>query len=108
MACYPFLHTHASSLSVGGLIAINNDATVISFDFEAVPDTKGCKKACLLNAENGAEMTAFGCVTAALEIGSHTCTTSWLMSPLLLGWIFWIPLMLLFTRGREILELEGI
>lgn len=38
-------------------------------------DTKGCKKACLLNSEDGEEMTAFGGDTATLQIGSHT--TSW-------------------------------
>lgn len=36
---------------------------------------EAAKKVCLLNAENGAEMTAFGGVTATLQIGSHT--TSW-------------------------------
>lgn len=61
------------------------DATVISSDFASVAgiDTRsrGCKKACLLNAENGAE-TAFGGVTATLQIGSHT-TSCLSISPLL-------------------------
>lgn len=53
------------------------DATVISSDFASVAgiDTKGGKRACLLNAENGAEMTAFRGVTATLQIDSQT--TSW-------------------------------
>lgn len=60
-----------------GVIDTEADATIISSDFPSVTgiDTKGFKKACLINAENGAEMTAFGSVTATLQIGSHT--TRW-------------------------------
>lgn len=60
-----------------GVVDTGAVATVISSDFASVAgiDTKGCKKACLLNAEDRAEMTAFGSVTATLQIGSHT--TSW-------------------------------
>lgn len=53
------------------------DATVISSDFASVAgiDTRCCQMACLHNAQNGADMTAFGGVTAMLLIGSDT--TSW-------------------------------
>lgn len=66
-----------NDIEANGVVDTGADATVISSDFASVAgiDTKGCKKACLLNAEDGAEMTAFGDVTATLKIGSHT--TSW-------------------------------
>lgn len=68
-----------NDIEANGVVDTGADATVIFSDFASVSgiDTKGCKKACLLNAENGAEMTAliFGDVTATLQIGSHT--TSW-------------------------------
>lgn len=103
-----------NDIEANGVVDTGADATVIFSDFASVSgiDTKGCKKACLLNAENGAEMTAliFGDVTATLQIGSHT--TSWpvyiapIRDSVLIGMIFWIPLMLFYTRGREIFELE--
>lgn len=66
-----------NDIEANGVVDTGADATVISSDFANVAglDTKGCKKACLLNTENGAEITAFGVVTATLQIGSHT--TSW-------------------------------
>lgn len=65
-----------NDIEANGVVDTRADTTVISSDFASVAgiDTRGCKKACLLNAENGAE-TAFGGVTATLQIGSHT--TSW-------------------------------
>lgn len=54
-------------------------------------------------------MTAFGGVTATLLIGSHT-TSCLSISPIrdsvLIGMDLLFPLMLLYTRGREIFELE--
>lgn len=66
-----------NDIEANGVVDTGADATVISSDFASVVgiDTRGCKKACLLNAENWAEMTAFGGVTATLQIGSHI--TSW-------------------------------
>lgn len=66
-----------NDIGANGVVDTGADATVISSDFASVAgiDTKCCKKACLLNAEDGTEMTAFGGVTATLQIGSHT--TSW-------------------------------
>ena len=50
------------------------DAIVISSAFarDVRIDTCSCKKARLMNTENGADMTAFGDVTATIQIGSHT------------------------------------
>ena len=60
-----------------GVIDTGADATVISSAFarDARIYISNCKKARLMNAENGAEMTAFGGVTATIQIGSHT--TKW-------------------------------
>ena len=60
-----------------GVIDTGADATVISSAHarDARIDISNCKKARLMIAENGAEMTAFGGVTATIQIGSHT--TKW-------------------------------
>lgn len=66
-----------NDIKANGVVDTGADTTVISSDFASVAgiDTKGCKKVCLLNAENGAEMVAFRIVIATLQIGSHA--TSW-------------------------------
>lgn len=66
-----------NEIEANGVVDTGADATVISSDFASVAgiDTRCCKMACLLNAHNGADMTAFGGVTAMLLIGSDT--TSW-------------------------------
>lgn len=45
-----------NDIEANGVVNKGTDATVISSDFTSVAwiDTRGCKKACLLNAENGA------------------------------------------------------
>lgn len=45
-----------NDIKANGVVDTGADTTVISSDFASVAgiDTKGCKKVCLLNAENGA------------------------------------------------------
>lgn len=100
-----------NEIAANSVVDTGADATVISSDFACVAgiDTRGWKMACLLKAENGADMTAFGGVTATLLIGSHT-TSCLSISPIrdsvLIGMDLLFPLIMLYTRGREIFELE--
>lgn len=64
-----------------GVIDTGADATVISSAFarDAGIDISNCKKARLMN---GSEMTAFGGVTATIQIGSHTTKRKVYVAPI--------------------------
>ncbi|XP_061191756.1 uncharacterized protein LOC133199998 [Saccostrea echinata] len=66
-----------NNVQTKGVVDTGADATVFSSTIaqEAGIVTSNCQQVRLMNAENGAEMTAFGGVTATIQIGSQS--THW-------------------------------